>query len=292
VGGTQERGVKPVAVERPGSRSVRRAVIALICGLVVTPVGGLCLSRWYWGHWVSRPDLSSLVAEARSVQSLTHFVRSAEFGPLYDPRTIVATARTHPEYPYYFLIERVVASFLDRGLLDPVPPSAPIDAALLKELWPGNWLATASPGYRATVDRYIIAELIDRDGRRLLLLAVLQGQVSNDHFAYSELVFEQNTDGTRGQLLDQRRFYFDVAGMEGATWIGFAMMLAILTVPLSSCVALVFFVRAYRDCRRWRAGHCFRCNYDVSGLPATSNILKCPECGSLLARSGARAASG
>jgi hypothetical protein len=283
-------------VERPGMRHLKRAVLVLMMIPFAAILAGAGIQRWYWGYWWERPALSPLVAQSSQVRSLTSLYENYSsgvfagwtIGPVTDPEHVLREARKWPEAKYYWLKERVLESLVTRALVQGTAPalSSPAAASLRDQFIKGPWLAQPHRGYKADWEDGLIVELTDQSGRRVVAFAVRQGEVSNDHRAYTEAVFEQESDGSMGRLLDYRQFYFDVAGLEGANLIGFILLSAVPLVAVGVSISAAFLVLMIRDMRRCARGCCSRCGYALSGLMGDSPEVICPECGFFVPRRG------
>lgn len=298
-GSRQQPRLNAARIERAGSRHVRRAVFAVALGPLLALICGLVLARVHLGFWFSRPALSPLVSNAASVHTLTHIERTYQvpswiIRPIEDPAGFLS-AKGHPTHAHGWLLERVVEALFNRNLLAPSRPAIPVPKAqaIQHQVDTSGWLAPRSKGASAAWYTAIVAELTAADGRELTLVAVRHDQPSNQSYVYpyTELVLERLPDGSLGRLVYRRSFSFDVVRNERWAWIEFSARAAFITVPVAMVVGAVFFALAIRQRYRRRHGHCYRCNYDLSGLLADNPVLTCPECGSAVARSGARADS-
>lgn len=127
------------------------------------------------------------------------------------------------------------------------------------------------PCPRAHIEIY---ELLGPEGEPLLFVAGSAGELSDDHLAYYELLYDDS--GPEPLLRDRRHWRFDVAGMEGLEFVAITMGLStvvlILVLPPAAIVILYLWLTARR-----RAGHgrCPKCGYDLSGIGEPG----CPECG-------------
>lgn len=79
-----------------------------------------------------------------------------------------------------------------------------------------------------------------RSGKPLVLAAVYGGEVSNDHHAYYEAIFERRASGELS-LVRHQLYFFDIAGIEGAGWgffaLLFGMVQTILVLPFLALFA-------------------------------------------------------
>lgn len=272
------------------------AVLGLACALTVLLAAVLTalISKAMWGYFVARPELHSRVVSAREVVSVTPLDQIQEVdgawpirpsgeryaGPGWYEREKAAYPR---EYDYYLLDRRPLRALEVRGVLTTAVPSLTPDelpnlAAMLRPVF-----AAEQTGYDRLLDRAppgvplsgTLYELVGARGERLMLLAVRGGEVSNDHYPYFELLYEDR--GTGGLILvAKRRFYFDVAGLEGFSFrrVFFALSLLGLLVVIPG-VSTALLCRRFSARGAVRRGHCPRCQYDLIGDFAAG----CPECG-------------
>jgi hypothetical protein len=111
-------------------------------------------------------------------------------------------------------------------------------------------LEAGEPGYVDAKQLHgLVYELEGAGGEALMLVAARGGEVSDDHYPYYEVLFEG--DGQGGwRLASTRRFYFDVAGMEGAEFpvlgVMFSGMGLWVTIPLALVIWLVMMMRERR----------------------------------------------
>jgi hypothetical protein len=177
------------------------------------------------------------------------------------------------EHDYYLLEFRLLHALELRGKV-----TYPV-ARIAEESLDGVFTAVTpvlrvkpSPGYTPLTERVrgIVYELADAQDNRTLLIALRTGEVSNDHYRFAEVLLTPDR-----RVLGCRRFFFDVAGMEGMEFAGIWTTLAILgSVTLVPVSMLYVAGRAIHRRRALRAGRCTRCLYDMAASPDV-----CPECG-------------
>jgi len=111
-------------------------------------------------------------------------------------------------------------------------------------------LLPGDPGYPNAKDLWgLVYHLKGPAGEELLLLALRGGEISNDHYPYYEFFFTRTSAGT-WQFDSAHRFFFDIAGMEGAEFfaltLGFSILGLAITVPIT--IAFLLY-RVWRDYR-------------------------------------------
>jgi hypothetical protein len=92
-------------------------------------------------------------------------------------------------------------------------------------------------------------ELEAKEGGRLLFVSADGDQISNDHYPHYRLLYRLG--GREPQLLSHNVTFFDVAGMEGLTWVWAFVTLSVLSAWGS--LALAFIWMSVCDRRRRQA---------------------------------------
>jgi hypothetical protein len=142
------------------------------------------------------------------------------------------------EYPYDSPSYRALVTLADRRRLPEAP--APVRAATLASahawLEATGLLVPAKTGCpHAKRLSGVLLELEGETGEALTFVAVNSEEVSNDHYAYYEVVWSVPSGGGDPRALSATRFFYDIAGIEGAEWwvmwIAFAVLGNAITVP-------------------------------------------------------------
>lgn len=256
------------AVTAPGRPWRPVAILLVVVGLVgaVAFAVAVGFSRYYWGYFLSRPDPDRRIFDATRVVSATPvytFVgedgtpRLAVDAPQEGKGTSDRLLRGVDEGaddPYYDLDTRVQRVLLRRGLL-PAPEGRQLAPERLESLY-ARLLATGRidlGGYPGTMELDgVVIEAAGPKGEPLLFVGVRSGAVSNDHHAYYEFLFSDPPGApANSPPLSVKKFYYDVAGIEGIEWPMFALAIgvvgAVIAVPLA---LLVMAVRRWRQHRR------------------------------------------
>lgn len=221
---------------------LRRPVLAysaVIGGLILAgTLVGLVIGKSYWGYWFERPAILSSLAKFAKIEHVGNVKHNDQrelvadvtlVGPP-DAKTGKLIERYRPfresiegcrEDEYYCLDARILVELNRRDRL-PTVASVPSDLHRINLGIRGSGLlARAEPGYGdSDLTRGVLVDGRDAAGRRLVVLGLRGRQASNDHYPYYELAFS----GPDLALMEGNRFFYDVAGMEGAEWysIGFA----------------------------------------------------------------------
>jgi hypothetical protein len=233
------------------TRPKRRDIVLTVCATTAAALlAAVIVSKQYWGYYLRRPPLDERVAKARQVRSLTlvrmeqdadgksRFVAHPDLSPT--PRDLsleeaIQWGRISPyDTPHY----RSLVTLADRQLLPGTPPA--IQSAMLASIY--DWLeatgllVSGEPGYpNAKRLGGVLLEFQDEMGEVLTFVGVRTGEVSNDHYAYCEFIFSVPRPGDRPRLLSAVRFFYDVAGIEGAEWwvmwLVFTALGSAITVP-------------------------------------------------------------
>jgi hypothetical protein len=99
-------------------------------------------------------------------------------------------------------------------------------------------LFDGDPGYPYARElRGLIVLAKGVDGNEYVLAALNGGQVSNDHYPQYHLIFR--VDGGSLRVISSERYFQDFAGIEGARWWTFAVVLAVFLVPGALLVVLI-----------------------------------------------------
>ena len=197
----------------------------------------LAISQNYWGYALRQPSVVTAASEVAQLHRFQAFWPEGAIGE-QSPRGVegfrtaaLYGADEDPSFP----LGRLPVSLAAQGLS---PQSeAGIDVShfqtAVRVLRTRGLIDRGSAGYtqRAADIRYGYMLLgRTRGGREVLLVATHGGEVSNDHYAYYEAAFEWLPTG-RLSLLECKRFYYDVAGIEGCSAIHIACALFVLLFP-------------------------------------------------------------
>lgn len=264
------------------------------------------INHWLWGYWFVRPGLDSRVSGATRLVSITPVTPEAQSSPERQSSVLelVPAAQmqlpswpsaTYPgpgwfrreisldesDYPFYDL--RALRSLEKTGIATQPVPALPASrlTGLLAAVQNSGIVAPESAGYqqwKPDVWPYsggMVYELTGPRAEPLILVALRGGEVSNDHHPYYEVLLEPQP-GAAPRVLSAKRFFFDVAGIEGAEFPRLFRLLAILFLAAAIPASLWAIASdALTRYLRRKRGHCEHCNYDLAGN--TTGI--CPECG-------------
>jgi hypothetical protein len=112
-------------------------------------------------------------------------------------------------------------------------------AEIQQQLRVARALVPGDPGYPdATCLSGAAVEVEDAQGGVTLVVGLRGRQVSNDHYPYYEATLRRAVDGWRLERV--QRFFYDVAGMEGAEWPRLHGFFAILAFATAAAIALTY----------------------------------------------------
>lgn len=236
-----------------GLRSFRDLLLPLLLAVVLAAIGAALLSKWYWGYFILRPSLAAPIRNVAKIHGLMFFRCNQKVEPptprfLFEPYDHATTAqrvenaRSNREYhglsrdPYYFLEERVLFSWRQRGLLPPA--SAEITHANQDALY-GLLKPYANVDYPWRPNG-LMAEAASQTGEELLVVSLRSPDPTmGDHWVYHELLFARNNTSANYRCVARTRFSFDVAGLEGLEWPALVLVLLLFLAPSTYAVFLL-----------------------------------------------------
>lgn len=224
----------------------RRALAVGAAGTLLLPfLIAIWINEGLWGYYVSRPALDRRIVEAGRIESVTLVatVPDSLGNPTFSGAPVADVGpfiQVHPQEGDYYVLEgRILRALEDRRALPSEAGTMPAErlASLYRVLDETGRIEAGEPGYGdARKLDGVVVEGVGRDGRPLIFVGVRGGEVSNDHHPYYEFLFARDSPDGRPRLLSFQRFYYDVAGIEGAEWPVFFPVLAFLslipTIPI------------------------------------------------------------
>jgi hypothetical protein len=237
--------------------SAKILLIATVIAAVLAFVGAICGSRYYWGYFLSPPDFDARVRDAKEVTTFTFFMKDADvkdaFHDLQDWSTEdIQAAATQPAEEissHSVSFTRAGVHLARSGVLKRSPTTLPAaEAAKVFQLVRDTGKLEVE-GLAGSM-----MEFTNRAGERMLFVAAagepgIGGAVSNDHYPFYEFLFDR-TDG-EAKLLSFRKFYYDIAGIEGFEWPQMFLFFGmILFVAIDVPVAIYLLVRRWIERRR------------------------------------------
>jgi hypothetical protein len=211
-------------------------IVALVM-LVASFCVAIGFSRVIWGYYCFRPKVPGEMRDIKTVSAVIP-VKTVSEGKdhrrmvVRDDYSIADRIVDAKKDAYYCLEERLLLALEARSIL-PSRPSTNLSG--LPELFPlvrgSGILVAPDEGYEdADMLSGIVVDATGRSGQRLVFLGLTGMQLSNDHYPYYELVFS-GTGGTQAlSYIRGQRFFYDVAGIEGAEWYAIWPFLALVGI--------------------------------------------------------------
>jgi hypothetical protein len=234
----------------------RRALAIGVIGTLLLPfLAAIWINHEMWGYYMRRPSVERRIVEATDIKSITRVEsrsdargRDAFVGSTLED-IAAHTQRDLQGDDYYLLEDRVLVALKARRALPEAPEPLSADRlnglyALLNET--GRLEHGESEYTDAKKLAGIVVEAVGPDGRPLIFVGARGGQVSNDHYPYYEFLFTGASRGGPLTLLSFQRFYYDVAGLEGAEWPSFFPVLALVGLIPTIAIQGMFLLAARR----------------------------------------------
>lgn len=243
----------------PGREHPARTLLMVILATAsLAFIAAISISRAYWGYWFTPPPLDPRVVNAASIVSHSAFDTTREKdGTL---RCVLAPSlNLNKRLPWipapgysrdsdYSFREREEDVFRQRGLLNTDAAGFPTErlANLHSILDRTGLLLGGSKGYAdAKLLSGRVWELKSADHQPLLFVSAQGREVSNDHYPYYEILFD-NANPDNPVLLSHNRFFYDVAGFEGVTALRlFAGFTILALIPTMIATVLVMALRRW-----------------------------------------------
>lgn len=241
----------------PARHGWRRPTVTLLLVIAFAAAVGVgtggVISKMYWGFAFTRPAVDRRVRDARGVQTYTHVsLFNDQSGPRKIPQSLpdemdIERAKTSAN-GHYFLQERVADALRDRQLLRPTPATMPVEQL---DSIPAIVVKTGrlDPSDAGNWRQMTVVEFSGPNDEPLLFVGGTSDSVANDHFAFYEFVF---TNDSRHVLLSTNRFYYDSGGLEGWTWRNVALGVGVLTAAIAVPATLLWMViRRFQEQQRF-----------------------------------------
>lgn len=179
---------------------------------------GLGCMKCHWGYFLVRPAVHSDVRNMSALEGIGYFELAPAEGSDFDKRQnlleqlaeIPTTAERGDDY-YHQEVQPLVAARragFDPGKAPAVPHSR---VTAIVDRFIGSGLSAPDGQYDS--DRGLsgyVMRFRTGDGEVLSLLSARGDQVSNDHYPYYEVLYDENLDVFHSQM-----YYLDWAGIEG-----------------------------------------------------------------------------
>lgn len=221
-------------------RPVRAYLLAMLPVALLSFSLGIGFSKTYWGYFFFRP---ALLKEFRQIAQVSALVPVETSDATHAPPSLVhggdsslAEDLAYAEDNSYddpagrllLALERqhLLPAEFSTSLSD-LPPLLPLAQA-------SGLMASSETGYESERSlRGIVVDAVDPAGTRLVFLGFHGGQVSNDHYPYYEMLFTAPAGSSDLKFVRGQRFFFDIAGIEGAEWYVMGLVFSLMAVPLA-----------------------------------------------------------
>lgn len=238
--------VKATRFKNPARVFWKAAVVTFGIAFILS----ISISKYYWGYFINRPAVLREIKDIESVGALIPIKTKSDpvEGGIVVPREEfsieerIAAAKEHPYYgfPGRILIELEEADLLPNRpshSLDGLPPLFP----LIRET---GMLAVSDEGYESSaLVSGVVIDATSHSGQRLLFLSLNGPPVSNDHYAYYEMLFTKERGSPEYRYVRGHRFFYDVAGFEGMEWHGmwrlFSLLGILVVFPMIAIVCAI-----------------------------------------------------
>ena len=228
--------------------SPRVIVYTTVACSALALVGSVGFSRYYWGYWFFRPEISRELIDSERILSFgaVQSLESKEPGVVrLDQRraALPDLVKLHDKYNYDVPWARAPAFLFHKGKLNAQVPEPKQDLVHQLELMLSQkmlpFIDDGAGVYEQTSRTFRggVIEFVSSKGAKFVHVALSNGQVSNDHYTYYELLFSPDASGKLGAPIEWTKFHYDIAGIEGFEWMIVGPFLCIglwlLLLPLS-----------------------------------------------------------
>lgn len=221
-------------------RPARAYLLAMLPVVLLAFSLGIGFSKFYWGYYLFRPALLKEFRQIAQVAALVPvetsdatnapptLVHCGDFSLAEDLAYAVKNSYDDPVGRLLLALEQqrlLPAEF--SASLSGLPPLLPLAQT-------SGLIAPSEDGYDSERSlRGIVVDAVDPAGARLVYLGLRGGQVSNDHYPYYELLFTAPAGSSDLKFVRGQRFFFDVAGIEGAEWYVMGLGFSLVAIPLA-----------------------------------------------------------
>jgi hypothetical protein len=229
---------------------------AALVMVIVSFIVSVSMSRSYWGYLFARPPVLHEIQQVESISAVIPVTtETLDDGGrrliVQDDYSIADRLMYGKNDQYYCLDERLLLAFSEMRLLPDAHttelPSPPLMFSLVQQT---GILAEPDDGYNdSDLLQGVVIDTLSRSGQRLVFVGLTGRQLSNDHYPYYEMAFIGDTGSSTLSYIRGQRFFYDVAGIEGAEWYLIWPFLAIIGV-IAGFVVLTLFMLIWGLVRR------------------------------------------
>jgi hypothetical protein len=248
--------IVPVVVTAILNRVGLGSFAALAIVAAVSPLLGVLFSLYYWRYPFAPPPLLPELLDIAVVEQLSsiHGLNPEKgLQPTIEPLSVMPGISWNTATEIY-ATDRIIQQLELQNKR--IGSKQPIPAEQLALIWhaadeSGLLIEGASeyPNTKTLYGYVGIARL--NNGKRIVLATLAGDQHSNDHYPYYEFVIPLEND--RCAITNHQWFFFDVAGIEGATWRGVAIVSLIVLLPVTLIVGILLELWRERAARSQRA---------------------------------------
>ena len=203
-------------------------------------IAAIGFSKAYWGYYFFRPPLLAefsniaqvsalvLVETPDATNAMPALVRRGDSSLAKDLAYAADNSYDDPAGRLLLALEQrhLLPAEFSTSLSD-LPPLLPLAQA-------SGLMASSETGYESEKFlRGMVVDAVDPAGARLVFLGFHGGQVSNDHYPYYEMLFSALAGSSDLKFVRGQRFFFDIAGIEGAEWYAMGLGLSLMGIPIA-----------------------------------------------------------
>jgi len=233
--------------------------IAVIC--IIAFVTSIIASRLYWGYYFARPSLLLEVDEIANVKAIipvkTAIDDSGSLRFVVNTDFSLSESISYAERDAYYCLDARVLLYLKQKHLLPAIPSQDLGdlSGFHSLISKTGLLAIPEEGYYDSVILSgVVIDAEDSASNRLVFAGVTGRQVSNDHYPYYEVLFRDHPQNRMLTFSRGQRFFYDIAGIEGAEWFFLWPALTFLGT-VAVLPALTILLGVIRRFKKARAKH-------------------------------------
>jgi len=231
---------------------VRKCVSAAVyflfmpCLIVTLSLAGaLSLSRIYWGYWTSPPEppfvTMAFDGQGERATAIGSFEMKSKTGKRLLPQELPKPDASRPtedplEHAVYWVRYWLAPDAKAVGNLTPA------EARVIRNM-PNDpvWHVRDERGYHSrSWMRGVWVRITAANSKRYLFVAADGDEISDDHHPHYRALYEYRPDGSL-KLASRQLMFYDVAGMEGATWERIFLGLCVVGLVIGIPSAILYY---------------------------------------------------